>query len=338
MFFLLVIITFAITVFAASPDVSSTLSNILANTNNSSRYTYPTDLTRGIVPKGLHSHNDYWRDIPFYSALSVGAVSVEADVWLYNSTLYIGHEPSALTTARTFESLYINPILDTLQRQNPSSPFVTTPTKKYASPRPPLPQSQYSTNTDTLFTPYSGVFDTASTQTLYLWVDVKTSGSTTWPYVVRALEPLRRGGWLSSTNGSGITYNPVTVIGTGNTPLNLVQPITSRDYFYDGPIPTLNSTFGNITSLVSPICSTSFSVNFGSVNGTSLNSTQLALLRDQVRVAKGKGIGTRYWDLPAWPVSTRNGVWRQLKSEGVDLINVDDLEAGAGFSDMADYW
>ncbi|KAI9707630.1 MAG: hypothetical protein M1836_000591 [Candelina mexicana] len=275
MFFLLVIITFAITVFAASPDVSSTLSNILADTDRSSRYTYPTDLTRGIVP--------------------------------------IGHEPSALTTARTFESLYINPILDTLQRQNPSSPFVTTPTK-------------------------NGVFDTASTQTVYLWVDVKTSGSTTWPYVVRALEPLRRGGWLSTTNGSGITYNPVTVIGTGNTPLNLVQPITSRDYFYDGPIPTLNSTFGNITALVSPICSTSFSVNFGSVNGTSLNSTQLALLRDQVRVAKGKGIGTRYWDLPAWPVSTRNGVWRQLKSEGVDLINVDDLEAGAGFSDMADYW
>ncbi len=169
-------------------------------------------------------------------------------------------------------------------------------------------------------------------------MDVKTAGASTWPFAVRALEPLRRGGWLSTTNGSGITYNPVTVIGTGNTPLNLVQPNISRDYFYDGPIPTLNSTFSNITSLVSPIASTSFSRAFGTVNGTSLNSTQLALLRAQVSVAKGKGIGTRYWDLPGWPISTRNGIWRQLRNEGVDLINVDDLEAGAGLSDMADYW
>ena len=104
--------------------------------------------------------------MPFYSALSVGAVSVEADVWLYGDTLYVGHERSALTESRTFESLYINPILDTLQRQNPTnSSFVTSPT-------------------------HNGVFDTDASQTLYLFVDVKTDGPKTWPYVVRALEPL----------------------------------------------------------------------------------------------------------------------------------------------------
>ncbi|KAK5278230.1 hypothetical protein LTR40_009410, partial [Exophiala xenobiotica] len=68
-------------------DISTTLQNILSNTHNSDAYTYPTDFTRGIIPKPIHSHNDYWRDIPFYSALSVGCVSVEADVWLYNNTL-----------------------------------------------------------------------------------------------------------------------------------------------------------------------------------------------------------------------------------------------------------
>ena len=61
-----------------------------------------------------------WRDVPFYTALSVGAVSTESDVWLYNDTLFVGHEQGALTTARTFESLYINPILDVLKRQNPT--------------------------------------------------------------------------------------------------------------------------------------------------------------------------------------------------------------------------
>ena len=38
-------------VFASStPDISSTLQNILANTDRSNLYTYPTDLTREIVP------------------------------------------------------------------------------------------------------------------------------------------------------------------------------------------------------------------------------------------------------------------------------------------------
>lgn len=35
---------------AAIPDVSGTLQNILQNTHNSDLYTYPTDLTRGIIP------------------------------------------------------------------------------------------------------------------------------------------------------------------------------------------------------------------------------------------------------------------------------------------------
>lgn len=73
----------------ADIPISAPLQNILANTHGSDLYTYPTHLTQGIIPKAFHSHNDYWRPIPFYSALSVGAASVEADVWLYNGTLHV---------------------------------------------------------------------------------------------------------------------------------------------------------------------------------------------------------------------------------------------------------
>ena len=146
-------------------------------------------------------------------------------------------------------------------------------------------------------------------------------------------------GYLSTINNTNqLTSRPITVVGTGNTPLSLVQSQTPRYVFFDGPIRTLNSTFSNITSQISPIASTSFAVNFGTVLGTSLNDTQLALLRQQVTVAHAKGIKLRYWNQPAWPISTRNGIWRQLRTEGVDLINVDDLEAGAGFSDVGNYW
>lgn len=97
-----------------------------------------------------------WRDIPFYTALAAGVVSIEADVWLHNGTLYVGHETSALTESRTFESLYVNPIVDVLKRQNPPGGVFGNVTTK------------------------NGVFDTSSGQTLYLFVDVKTDGNSTW--------------------------------------------------------------------------------------------------------------------------------------------------------------
>ncbi|PBP22679.1 hypothetical protein BUE80_DR006588 [Diplocarpon rosae] len=309
-----------------SPDWSQSLQDILHEAHKDPLYKYPTSLTQGIIPKAIHSHNDCkfphipgaeqwlmrkdWRDVPFYSALSVGAISVEADVWLYNDTLFVGHEISALTQQRTFESLYINPILDVLKRQNPSTPFVTEKT-------------------------HNGVFDTDAGQTLYLFVDLKTSGPDTWPVVVKALEPLRSAGYLSSTDGTKFTSRAVTVIGTGETPLNLVQPIQDRDYFWDGPLPALNTTFSNITALVSPVASASVgSALGGSTLGTTLNDTQLATLRSQVEVAHSKGIKVRYWDQVGWPISTRNGLWRLFRTEGVDFINVDDLEAAAGFGDL----
>lgn len=288
--------------------INSALQKILSSAASDPRYTYPTSLTQGIVPKAFHSHNDYWRPVPFYSALAAGAISIEADVWLYNGTLHVGHEQSALTNARTFDSLYIQPILSVLQAQNPNSSFLTAGTT------------------------HNGVYDTSSGQTLYLFVDLKTDGATTFPYVIRALQPLRDAGYLTSFDGTTVTAGAVTVIGTGNTPLNQVQGVAPRDYFYDAPIPTLNSTFSNITADVSPIASTDFAVQFPNVLGNSgFDDAQLALLQSQVEVAHAKGIKVRYWDQPGWPIGTRNAIWRTLWDNGVDLLNVDDLESVANF-------
>lgn len=302
----------ALTTASAQSDIplSHPLQNILSHAQQGPLYTYPTDLTQGIVPKAFHSHNDYWRPIPFYSALSAGAVSVEADVWLYNGTLHVGHEEGALTDERTFDSLYVQPILSVLRAQNPNSSFLTAPTR-------------------------NGVYDTDGGQTLFLFVDVKTEGETTFPYVVEALQPLRSAGYLSYYNGTAVTQGPVTVIGTGNTPLNQVQNIGNvthpRDYFYDAPIPTLGTTFSNITADVSPIASTDFAVQFGNVRNETFNATQLSLLESQIATAHAKGIAVRYWDQPGWPISTRNAIWRTLWNAGVDLLNVDDLEGVANF-------
>ncbi|SMY26668.1 unnamed protein product [Zymoseptoria tritici ST99CH_1A5] len=286
------------------------LESILVQAQNDSIYTYPTQLTSGIIPKGIHSHNDYWRPVPFYSALAVGAISVEADVWLYNDTLHVGHEESALTNDRTFDALYIQPILRVLNSQNPNSTFV------------PKGQAKH------------GVFDASAGQTLYLFVDLKTDGPKTWPYVVRALQPLRDAGYLTKFNGTGIETGPVTVVGTGNTPLNQIQCVQNRDFFFDAKLDLLNTTQSNITSDVSPIASTSFGSQFGEVRSGVMNDTQLARLRSQIAIAKSKNILVRYWDQPLWPIGTRNAIWRLLWNEGAGLLNSDDLAGSADFWQM----
>ncbi|KAL4917974.1 hypothetical protein BDW62DRAFT_74118 [Aspergillus aurantiobrunneus] len=290
---------------------ASELQSILKNTHGSSEYKYPTDFTRGILPIPVHSHNDYWRDVPFYTALSHGCISVEADVWLYNDTLHVGHDESSLTDGRTFESLYINPILDVLERQNPKSRFLTGPTN-------------------------NGVFDTSTDQTLYLWVDSKTSGRETFEAVIAALEPLRQKGYLTTVkDNETLVEGPVTVIGTGNTPYEMVGPVANRDYFYDGPLATLDEAENaEITALISPIASASFSSAIGELTlgvDSVLSDEQLDTLRSQISVAEEKGILARYWGAPSYPIRARNVLWTTLLNEGVGLLNADDLAAAAEY-------
>jgi hypothetical protein len=57
-----------------------------------------------------HSHNDYWRPNPLFDALNLGFKSVEADVFLVDSSLLVGHEAAALRPDRTLSSLYLDPL------------------------------------------------------------------------------------------------------------------------------------------------------------------------------------------------------------------------------------
>lgn len=172
------------------------------------------------------------------------------------------------------------------------------------------------------------MYDTSTSQELFLFVDIKTNGVEAWPYVIEALAPLRERNWLTTVNDSTITPGPITVIGTGSSPLELIAPVKGRDYFFDGPL--LDIGEGNITRMVSPIASTSFLNAVGEIHGTGLSPRQKRTLEGHIKAAHHRGIKVRYWDLPSWPISTRNAVWRWLVTAGVDLLSVDDLEAAAG--------
>ncbi|KAK6544495.1 Altered inheritance of mitochondria protein 6 [Orbilia ellipsospora] len=274
---------------------------------------YPSSFTRGIEPKPIHSHNDYWQKVPLYLGISVGAVSTEADVYARDGDLLVAHEETAISPNRTFRSLYVNPIVDLLERQNP--------TTKYAN------------NTR------CGVFDELCSQTLYLWVDLKTGAEETWPLVAAQLEPLRKRNWLTKWDGETIIPGPVTVIGTGNSNWDvlIVNQTRPRDYFVDAPLLSFGTDsekkHPDGTPLYdhtsSPFATTSLMEAVGNIKGAGLSSEQLQKVEGWVQTAKDRGIQVRFWETPNWSTKKRHNVWRQLMDIPVGLLGADDLEDAA---------
>lgn len=59
----------------------------------------------------VHSHNDYEQDLPFYAAYARGFGSIEADLWAVDGELYVAHHRSEIEEDRTFQYLYLDPLL-----------------------------------------------------------------------------------------------------------------------------------------------------------------------------------------------------------------------------------
>lgn len=63
-----------------------------------------------------HSHNDYYHSRPLLDALDQGFCSVEADVFLVDGKLLVGHERSELLPERSLEALYLKPLAERVAR------------------------------------------------------------------------------------------------------------------------------------------------------------------------------------------------------------------------------
>jgi len=72
------------------------------------------------TPSNAHSHNDYLQISPFRLAYEQGFGSVEADVFLRNDSLFVAHEYGEIESGRTFEALYLHPVLEVCRKNNGS--------------------------------------------------------------------------------------------------------------------------------------------------------------------------------------------------------------------------
>ncbi|GAA6018465.1 hypothetical protein JCM10207_000903 [Rhodosporidiobolus poonsookiae] len=305
-----------------------------AGGHNAAELRMPSGFSRNIPERGIHSHNDYWRDTPVYTALSHGVLSIEADVWLNpkDGVLYISHNVASLTRARTFQRLYVEQLVDVLEKSNPHDD-----------------ETMFFSETDfwsadnhrEVRRPWTSFFEGNLTP-IQLLIDLKTRGNETYHAVLAELEPLRKRNWLTSWNGTHIIPGPVQVVLTGNG-INpdvraQIAPQTKRDVFLDAPLMGLDEIFTGADGVeydwnttLALMASSSFSSATAWTGRSPINETQQAALSAVLAGAQSRGFKTRLWSAPRWPVFVRERVWTALLEAGVDWLDVDDIEAAAAF-------
>ncbi|KAH0400583.1 hypothetical protein KCU89_g5039, partial [Aureobasidium melanogenum] len=285
-----------------------------------------------VLPVPCHSHNDYWRRTPLYAALGSGCISVEADVWLFDDDLFVGHSVKSLNSVSTLRSVYLDPLYRILEAANAESVIGGVAT-------------------DGL----QGVFAAYPTQTLVLLVDFKTEGPETYLKLHEQLQGLREAGWLTHWNGTDRVERPLTVVISGYAPFDMIAHAntTYRDIFFDAPLTSLEadgdpatvdlSSDESAASLArwdpsmlrykyNPSNSWYASSNARNVDHSisswfAVTPEQIEELRQHIRQAEVRGLRSRYWGTPRWPRSLRDEIWQVLLQQGASVLNVDDLRA-----------
>lgn len=292
-------------------------------------------LTRDTPVIPIHSHNDYWRTHPFYDAVRVGAASVEADIWFFGGDapstplpaydafttdeLYVGHSSIYLTAPRTLNLLYLDPIVSILDQANKQ-----------------VPRDHYT----------AGVFYNSPHTLLLLFIDVKTEANSTYDRLVRYLQPLIAKNYLLyvDLDTNQLYTGPITITLTGNHPLlEYLHAHTNRLYtFVDAPLELWFRKSANTSPYthLSRVASTLLRLLMAEhpdVFGDSqmlttgeVLETERKFLVPVLRQIAGQPDTQmhllRLWDLPGWPVATRNALYKNLVAMGVGLLNVDDLK------------
>lgn len=146
-----------------------------------------------------HAHNDYWHERPLLDALELGFASVEADVFLVDGKLLVGHDRAELRPERTLEALYLAPLRERVRRQGGT------------------------------------VFGDGTRLTLL--VDFKSEGPATYAALDELLE--KYGDVVSSVVDGEVQARAVEVVVSGNRPVEVMAAERRRYAAIDGRIAEL---------------------------------------------------------------------------------------------------
>jgi Glycerophosphoryl diester phosphodiesterase family len=148
----------------------------------------PRPLTRA------HAHNDYWHERPLLDAVDRGFCSVEADVFLKDGRLLVGHDEDELRPERTLEALYLIPLRERVERNGGRVHRTESP--------------------------------------FYLLIDVKSDAEATYAALHKVLS--RYSGILSSAGADGFERKAITAVLSGNRAQETLRAQPTRSIGIDG--------------------------------------------------------------------------------------------------------
>lgn len=148
-----------------------------------------------------HAHNDYSHPRPLLDALDHGFCSVEADIFLVDGQLLVGHVPTELKPKRTLQALYLDPLRRRVQDNGG---------RVYRNGPP-----------------------------LTLMIDVKTDAERTYAALANLLTGY--GDMLSSVRNGVVEERAVTVIISGNRAEQTVTDAALRYVGIDGRLVDLDT-------------------------------------------------------------------------------------------------
>jgi len=150
----------------------------------------PVPLTR------VHAHNDYEHKRPLLDALDQGFCSVEADIFLVDGKLLVGHTRRALKPERSLQALYLDPLKERVAKNGG---------RVYRNGPP-----------------------------VTLFIDLKTNGEATYAALCPVLEEYRDMITSFSPAPQGKEQRAIDVVITGSCPRKVIEAQKERLASIDG--------------------------------------------------------------------------------------------------------
>ncbi|MCW5943065.1 MAG: phosphatidylinositol-specific phospholipase C/glycerophosphodiester phosphodiesterase family protein [Fimbriimonadaceae bacterium] len=223
-------------------------------------------------PMGAHAHNDYRHPRPLLDALDHGFLSVEADVYLMEDRLLVGHDAAELTPGRTLDALYLAPLFSRARKQG-------------GRVFPGLPRGK----------------------SFQLLIDVKDEAEPAWRAIERALAPYHP--FITEYRDGRVVDRGVRVVVSGNRAIDAMRRARRRWTFVDGRAGDLEAD--PPASLV-PLVSENWRGLFSWPGLGPIGDADRERLRAFVDRAHRQGRTVRFWgapDLPAsWDLQREAGV------------------------------
>jgi glycerophosphoryl diester phosphodiesterase len=151
--------------------------------------------------------------------------------------------------------------------------------------------------------------------TFYLLIDTKTETNATYRVLRKVLE--QYSDMLTSFGPEGVRQKAITVVLTGNRPRQLLAQERSRLAALDG---TLSDLDGPPSGTLFLWVSDNWRDFFQWQGQGPFPDDAKARLKEMVRKAHSRDLKIRFWNAPDISV-----FWKEMRDDGVDLVNTDDL-------------